>query len=57
MTLQLEDVFGRAEQANLPATLDDQYPNWRRKIDVPLEDFSRDGRFTAVCMAIRAARP
>ena len=45
MTVQLEDVFGETEQANLPATMDDQHPNWRRKVGVDLEDWARDGRF------------
>jgi (1->4)-alpha-D-glucan 1-alpha-D-glucosylmutase len=53
MTLQLEDVFGEAEQANLPATSDDQHPNWRRKVGVDLEDWAGDGRFASVCAAIR----
>jgi (1->4)-alpha-D-glucan 1-alpha-D-glucosylmutase len=53
MTLQLEDVFGETEQANLPATTDDQHPNWRRKVGVDLEEWGRDGRFAAVCAAIR----
>jgi (1->4)-alpha-D-glucan 1-alpha-D-glucosylmutase len=53
MTVQLEDVFGETEQANLPATLDHQHPNWRRKVGVDLEDWSRDGRFARVCAAIR----
>jgi (1->4)-alpha-D-glucan 1-alpha-D-glucosylmutase len=54
MSVQLEDVFGEALQVNLPATTDAQYPNWRRKLGVDLEDYARDGRFAAVCAAIRA---
>ena len=53
MTVQLEDVFDEIEQANLPATMDDQHPNWRRKVGVDLEDWARDGRFAKVCAAIR----
>jgi len=53
MTVQLEDVFDETEQANLPATMDDQHPNWRRKVGVDLEDWSQDGRFAGVCAAIR----
>ncbi len=53
MTVQLEDVFGEAEQANLPATLDDQHPNWRRKVGIDLEDWDGDGRFARICAAIR----
>jgi len=53
LAIQLEDVFAQAEQANLPATTDDQYPNWQRKVAIDLEDWERDGRFAAVCAAIR----
>jgi 4-alpha-glucanotransferase len=35
LAIQPEDVFGLAEQANLPGTVD-QHPHWRRKIPVAL---------------------
>jgi len=54
MAVQLEDVFGQSEQVNLPATTEAQYPNWRRKIAVELDGWIADGRFAAVCAAIRA---
>ena len=54
MALQLEDVFGATEQVNLPATSEATHPNWRRKVTVPLEDWTGDGRFASVCAAIRA---
>jgi len=54
MTVQLEDVFGEPEQVNLPATVGDDYPNWRRKILLDLEEWERDGRFAAMCKSIRA---
>jgi (1->4)-alpha-D-glucan 1-alpha-D-glucosylmutase len=38
--VQLEDIFARTEQANLPGTVD-QHPNWRRKVDVVLEEYGR----------------
>jgi (1->4)-alpha-D-glucan 1-alpha-D-glucosylmutase len=53
MTVQLEDVFGETEQANLPATTDDQHPNWRRKVGIEVEDWAHDARFARVCRAIR----
>lgn len=37
--VQLEDMVGAIEQANLPGTID-AYPNWRRKIAVPVEDLT-----------------
>jgi len=54
MAVQLEDVFGERDQVNLPATTEAQHPNWRRKIAVDLEAWGTDGRFGAVCAAIRA---
>ena len=54
MTFQLEDVFGAGEQVNLPTTTEDRYPNWRRKLPLDLERYASDGRFDAVCAAIRA---
>ena len=40
MVVQLEDVFGVREQANLPGTTD-EHPNWRRKLPVALEQLGR----------------
>lgn len=39
--VQLEDIVGASEQANLPGTVD-EYPNWRRKIVVTLDDLAAD---------------
>jgi 4-alpha-glucanotransferase len=36
MLVQLEDVLGEVEQANLPGTTD-AHPNWRRRLSQPLE--------------------
>ncbi|HEX5452538.1 MAG TPA: 4-alpha-glucanotransferase [Stellaceae bacterium] len=35
--VQLEDIAGEAEQANLPGT-SDAHPNWRRRLSLPLEE-------------------
>lgn len=48
MVVQPEDIFGVDEQANLPGSQDDQYPNWQRRIPLDLEDWRNDGRFTLV---------
>ena len=55
MMVQLEDVFGIVEQANLPGTID-QHPNWRRKLLLPVEAWSRDARFRGVTRVLAAAR-
>lgn len=57
LTFQLEDVFGETEQVNLPATTEDMQPNWRRKVARDLEDWLDDGRFAAICAAIRTQSP
>lgn len=37
--------------------MEDQHPNWRRKLEVPLERFCDDGRFPALCAALCEERP
>ncbi|MCO6440304.1 MAG: malto-oligosyltrehalose synthase [Nitrococcus mobilis] len=56
MAVQPEDVFGCVEQVNLPGTVD-AHPNWRRRLPVPLEAWSQDIRFVALCAALRSERP
>lgn len=57
VSVQLEDVFVGQEQANLPGVPDDRHPNWRRKLEVPLERFCEDERFPATCATLCAERP
>lgn len=40
MMVQMEDVLGEIEQANVPGTVAEQ-PNWRRRLHVPLEQWTR----------------
>jgi (1->4)-alpha-D-glucan 1-alpha-D-glucosylmutase len=40
MMVQMEDVLGQIEQANVPGTVHEQ-PNWRRRLDLPLEQWSQ----------------
>jgi (1->4)-alpha-D-glucan 1-alpha-D-glucosylmutase len=44
LSVQLEDIFGCRDQVNLPGTVD-EYPNWRRKLPLALEEWEADGRF------------
>src|SRR5439155_16492821 len=37
MLVQLEDVVGESEQANLPGTTD-EHPNWRRRLSLNLDE-------------------
>jgi 4-alpha-glucanotransferase len=45
--VQLPDIFGVREQANLPGTTT-AHPNWRRKLPVTLEQQAGDGRLPAL---------
>ncbi|MGI9506048.1 MAG: 4-alpha-glucanotransferase, partial [Geminicoccaceae bacterium] len=49
--VQLEDVVGTLEQANLPGTID-EYPNWRQKVGPPLQQLADDDRLAALLQAI-----
>lgn len=54
--LQLEDLLGVREQANLPGTID-EHPNWRRKLPLPLESIATDPRFIEVVERLNSLRP
>ncbi|HYF41438.1 MAG TPA: malto-oligosyltrehalose synthase [Ramlibacter sp.] len=54
--VQLEDVTGQLLQVNVPGTTEDQFPNWRRKLAVPVEGLASDERFAAVAAVLRSAR-
>jgi 4-alpha-glucanotransferase len=53
---QLDDLADEADQVNLPATTD-QYPNWRRKQSVSIEQLASDARVAALAGILRQARP
>jgi (1->4)-alpha-D-glucan 1-alpha-D-glucosylmutase len=53
--VQMEDVLGQLEQVNLPAT-STEYPNWRRKLPLDLEEWCTDARVAALAQAMRIAR-
>ncbi len=56
VAVQLEDMVGMEEQANLPGTVDG-HPNWRRKLPVSLEQLPQCGTFQRVVAAVAAERP
>lgn len=56
LVIQLEDLLGQIEQCNLPATTDDQHPNWRRKLSAYLEDWRSDKRITSVAQLLGRER-
>ncbi len=55
VVMQLEDALQLVEQANLPGTTD-QHPNWRRRLEVPLEQLGADPRVLELAQRIQAAR-
>jgi (1->4)-alpha-D-glucan 1-alpha-D-glucosylmutase len=56
MVVQPEDIFGVAEQINVPGTLEHQHPNWQRKLPLSLEDWPEDDRFRQTVAALKAGR-
>ena len=53
--VQLDDLAGNLDQVNLPGTVD-QYPNWRRKVAMSLEQIADDVRACALMSLMSAAR-
>jgi glycogen debranching enzyme GlgX/4-alpha-glucanotransferase len=53
---QAEDLVGEVEQLNLPGT-DLERPNWRRRLDVAVEDLADHPLARSVVDAMKAERP
>jgi (1->4)-alpha-D-glucan 1-alpha-D-glucosylmutase len=56
LVVQPEDLFGLGEQINVPGTLEDQHPNWQRKLPVPIEDWDKAAGFQRCIAALAAER-
>lgn len=56
LAVQPEDLFGLTEQINVPGTLEDQHPNWQRKLPVPVEDWDKAEGFQRCVSALAAER-
>ena len=56
MMVQLEDVIGATEQANLPGTTE-EHPNWKRKIPQTLEQLAADERLRSLAATLAKIRP
>jgi 4-alpha-glucanotransferase len=54
--VRLEDIAGETEPVNLPSTVD-EYPNWRRKLSVTLEELPATSLWRPICAAVRDERP
>lgn len=55
MIVQMEDVLREIEQANVPGTVHEQ-PNWRRRLDLPLEQWSQYGPLRQLADAVARER-
>jgi 4-alpha-glucanotransferase len=53
--VQLEDIAGEVEQANLPGTTD-AHPNWRRRLSLPLEELLAGAAMARVAAIVNEAR-
>lgn len=56
MMVQLEEVLGLPDQANLPGTVD-EHPNWRRKLPVSLEQLETEPRLASLTELLARLRP
>ena len=54
LLVNLEDAVGSPEQVNLPGTVN-EYPNWRRRLPVALEDLLERTSLPALATAMAAA--
>jgi 4-alpha-glucanotransferase len=56
VSVQLEDLAGELDQVNLPGS-QTEYPNWRRKLAVSIEDLPSLTSFQEITRALAAERP
>jgi 4-alpha-glucanotransferase len=55
VALQLDDLLGMTDPVNVPGT-DREYPNWRRKLPVELEELTTRADLTAAFADMARAR-
>ena len=55
MLVQIEDVAGEAEQANLPGTTE-AHPNWRRRLPSPIEEVCAGPEMARVAALVTQSR-
>ncbi|MEA1938560.1 MAG: 4-alpha-glucanotransferase, partial [Pseudomonadota bacterium] len=56
VSASLDDLLGEMDQINIPGTVR-EYPNWRRKYALPLEDLENHPQFRAITKALAEERP
>ena len=55
MMVQLEDILSQVNQINVPGTVN-QYPNWRHKITIDIEDWDSQTELKSIAQAITEER-
>jgi (1->4)-alpha-D-glucan 1-alpha-D-glucosylmutase len=55
MLVQIEDVAGECEQANLPGTTE-AHPNWRRRLHARLDDVLTGPEMARIAALVAEAR-
>lgn len=55
LCLQLEDALEMTQPVNIPGT-SDEYPNWRRKLSQPIEQWSQRAEISQLFMAVSHSR-
>ncbi|WP_291524960.1 4-alpha-glucanotransferase, partial [Acidithiobacillus sp.] len=56
LLVQMDDALAVMDQINLPGTAG-QYPNWRRKLPLTLEQWAEDPHVSGLFATLREARP
>jgi 4-alpha-glucanotransferase len=53
--VQMDDLIGESEPVNIPGTYR-EYPNWRRKLSLPLEVILNDPRWQRLASVMRDSK-
>jgi 4-alpha-glucanotransferase len=56
MVARIEDLGGERQPVNLPGTIE-SYPNWMRRMRVPIEELAETPLFSEITRALSAERP
>jgi len=56
VAVQLEDMVGMQEQANVPGTVN-EHPNWRRKLPIDLNEIPNTALFRGIASVLSQERP
>ena len=55
MLVQADDLAGETDPLNVPGT-DREWPNWRRRVSVPVEELAESPRAKAILDAVKKER-